>query len=255
MKKNTKTEAVEHSLNPTDLKKRGILHELFTNAPIPNEELFSNIGLFIDRRNISRILWINELYSQITELHGNIIEFGTRFGANLSLFTSFRGIYEPYNYNRKIIAFDTFEGFPELDKKDKNVTLKSNVGDYAVPENYELFLEEVLQTHESFAPLAEIKKFALIKGDATITITNFFKDHPETIISLAYFDFDIYKPTKVCLEAILPYITKGTIIAFDEINFPGFPGETIALREVLGSNKFKIRHSKFRANAGYLIYE
>ena len=120
MKKNTKTEAVEHSLNPTDLKKRGILHELFTNAPIPNEELFSNIGLFIDRRNISRILWINELYSQITELHGNIIEFGTRFGANLSLFTSFRGIYEPYNYNRKIIAFDTFEGFPELDKKDKN---------------------------------------------------------------------------------------------------------------------------------------
>ncbi len=46
------------------------------------------------------------------------MEFGVKWGQNLALFQSFRGMYEPYNHNRKIIGFDTFEGFPSVDKKD-----------------------------------------------------------------------------------------------------------------------------------------
>ena len=29
---------------------------------------------------------------------------------------------------------------------------------------------------------------------------------------------DIYKPTKDCLKILTNYVTKGTIIAFDELN-------------------------------------
>jgi hypothetical protein len=50
-------------------------------------------------------------------------------------------------------------------------------------------------------------------------------------------------------------LTKGSVIAFDEINYPNFPGETMASREVLGTNNFKIHHSKYRAAAGYILFE
>lgn len=254
MKKiNIKSEVGINKLyNLNDVNTRNKIQELLFNSPIPKEELLNNICLFLDRRTISRLLFINELYQKIMHLHGNIFEFGVRYGQNISLFTGFRGIYEPFNHNRKIIGFDTWKGFPEIDKSHDNPSWNS--GDYGVPEDYENFLEEVIRTHEEMAPIPSITKHAFIKGDASTTVKDYLKEHPETIISLAYFDFDIYKPTKDCMEAILPFLTKGAILAFDEINMPECPGETMALRETLGSNNFIINHSIFRANAGYIIY-
>ena len=39
------------------------------------------------------------------------MEFGVRWGQNLITLNNLRGIYEPFNHSRKIIGFDTFEGF------------------------------------------------------------------------------------------------------------------------------------------------
>lgn len=102
--------------------------------------------------------------------------------------------------------------------------------------------------------MESIKKFELVQGDATQTVHTYLDAHPETIISMAYFDFDIYKPTAECLKAIKPYLNRGAVIGFDEINDREWPGETAALREILGTSSFEIRHSTFRANSGYLIY-
>ena len=255
MKKvDTKSEVIINNLyNPSDVIIRNNLQDLFNEAPIPKEELFNNIGLFLDRRTISRFLFINELYQKIISIHGNVFEFGVRYGQNISLFTSFRGIYEPFNHNRKIIGFDTWEGFEGVDNKNDTESWKQ--GDFGVPENYEEYLEKIINIHEQMAPIPTIKKHAFIKGDASVTTKEYLKAHPETIISLAYFDFDIYKPTKDCLEQIIPFLSKGAIIAFDEINVQEFPGETQAFREVLGTKNFRVHHSPFRANAGYIIYE
>ena len=254
MKKiDTKSEVlINKQYNTKDVNSRDRLQELMFEGKIPSEELFNNIGLFIDRRTLSRFLFINELYQLILSVHGSIFELGVRYGQNTSLFTSFRGIHEPFNHNRKIIGFDTWEGFPSVDTKHD--TENWEPGDYGVPENYEQFLDEVINQHENMAPIPTISKHLFVKGDASKTIGDYLEKHPETIISLAYFDFDIYKPTKDCLEQIIPYLSKGAIIAFDEINMEEFPGETQAFREVLGTNNFKVHHSPFRANAGYIIY-
>jgi len=254
--KNNKTSSeviINNLYNPEDVNSRNELRDLMLKAPIPDDELFNNIGLFIDRRTLSRFLFINELYQKVLQIHGSVFEFGVRYGQNISLFTSLRGIYEPFNHNRKIVGFDTWEGFSDFDKK--NDKSNWNNGDFSVPNNYEVFLEKVISVHEKMAPIENIKKHTLVKGNAIETISEYLNNHQETIISLAYFDFDIYKPTKKCLEQILPYLSKGAIIAFDEINVEDFPGETKALREVLGTNNFKIIHSAFRANAGYIIFE
>lgn len=228
--------------SPIEVNAYKKLSQFLKKNKISDDELISNIGLFLTRQNFSRTLFFNEIYKKIINTHGVIMEFGTRWGQNLVTLNNLRGIYEPYNYNRKIIAFDTFEGFPSVHKKDGD---DSSIGDYSVTEKYKDFLLEILDAHNTLSPLNHIQKHELVVGDASKTVPAYLEKHPETIIAFAYFDFDIYKPTKQCLDSIKPFITKGSIIGFDELNYDKFPGETIALRESLGLDSYKIQRTNY----------
>lgn len=237
-----------------ELNSRNIIIDLYKNSPIPDNEILQNLALYINRQSLSRILFMNELYKKVLNVHGIVVEFGVRWGQNLALFESFRGMYEPFNYNRKIVGFDTFSGFKSLDDKDGKDSIITE-GAYSVTENYMDYLEKILHYHESESPIAHKKKYELIEGDATKTIHKYLEDNQETIIALAYFDFDIYKPTKECLSAIRNHLTKGSIIGFDELNEHSFPGETLALKEVLGLDKYKIQRSVLSPLQSYIVIE
>lgn len=241
-------------ISENEEKIRSELIELFKKCPIPHEELLDNLGLFIKRKHLSRILFMNHLYEKIINTHGVIIEFGTRWGQNLALFESLRGMYEPFNHNRKIVAFDTFKGFPSVHDKDGKGELAS-AGYYNVTGNYFEYLDKLMQYHENESPIAHKKKYELVKGDATKTIYEYLDCHPETIIAFAYFDFDIYEPTYECLKAIKPHLTKGSIIGFDELNCNYYPGETVALREFFGLDKYAIRRTPFSSLQSYIVIE
>ncbi len=184
---------------------------------------------------------MHDLYKRILHVPGVILEFGVRWGQNIVLFNAFRGMYEPYNYSRKVIGFDTFKGFPEVTIED-NTGINTGVktGDYGVSDGWKEELEELLNHHDKLSPLPHIKKWELVEGDAAVTFSDYLDKHPELIVSLAYFDFDIYKPTKHCLKMLMPHLTKGSIVVFDELNCPEFPGETVAVQEVLGVNNIKL---------------
>lgn len=226
----------------------------FKDCPIPEDELLGNLGLFLNRQTLSRILFFHDLYQKIININGVIMEFGVRWGQNLALFESFRGMYEPYNYSRKIIGFDTFSGFPSVQIKDGNSEIITK-GAYSVTDGYDEYLEKILNYHELESPVSHIKKYELVKGDAVSSIEKYLNEYPETIIALAYFDFDIYEPTKKCLEAIKEHLTKGSIIGFDELNWHDFPGETLALKEVLGLSKYKIMRTPLNPSPSYMVFE
>jgi len=221
-------------------------------SPVPDRELLDNLGLYLTRQTLSRISFMQSLYDMVVPVHGVIMEFGVRWGQNMALFSNLRGMHEPYNYNRKIIGFDTFEGFPSVAAQDGG---KVKAGDYTVAKDWADELEAILDFHEQNAPIAHKKKHALVCGDATQTLPAYLKDHPETIVALAYFDFDIYTPTRACLEAILPHLTKGSVLAFDELNTPEFPGETLAVREVLGLSRHAIRRDRNNPLTSYMVIE
>ncbi len=221
-------------------------------SSIPDAELADNLGVYLTRQNLSRMLFIQELYAQILHVHGVIMEFGVRWGQNMALFANLRGIHEPFNYNRQIIGFDTFDGFPAVSPEDGD---KVAAGDYSVSDDYLAKLTAILAYHEANAPIAHKRKFALVQGDATRTLPAYLSDHPETIVSLAYFDFDIYAPTRACLEALKPHLTRGSVLAFDELNCPEFPGETIAVREVLGLSNVALRRSPHSPLTSYCIID
>ena len=74
------------------------------------------------------------------------------------------------------------------------------------------------------------------------------------IIALLYLDFDIYEPTKVALEHLLPLVPKGGIVGLDEINCKKWEGETIALKETLSLNSVRYEFSIFLKNSIESIY-
>ena len=221
-------------------------------SPIPSSELLYNLGLYMPRQALSRVLFIHELYKLIVPVHGSIAEFGVRWGQNLSLFSSLRGIYEPHNYNRKIVGFDTFNGFPSVAAED-GVNPAIRKGAYGVADDWAAMLDEMLVFHERQSPIPHIRKFELVAGDATETLPAYLARQPETIFALVYFDFDLYAPTKACLEAIKPHLTQGSVIAFDELNCATFPGETLAVREVLGLDRVALKRVAYSPLTSYAV--
>lgn len=236
-----------------DEARQGML-KAFKESPIPDDEIMNNLGLFLNSKNLSRILFFDHLYKKIVDKQGIIIDFGTRWGQTASILSALRGIYEPFNRHRKILAFDTFEGFVSIDPKDGKSSLMKEGAD-AVTKGYDKYFDGIMKLQEDDNPLAHIKKYEVIKGDAVATFSNYLANHPETIVAMVYFDFDLYHPTKKCLEMIQPYLTKGTIIGFDELNDPDSPGETVAVREVLGLNNINMKRYRYTSRVSYCEVE
>lgn len=233
---------------------REVILDLFKQTPVPDDELLVNMGLYVRSTTLAKILYLNELYQAIRNLPGVVIEFGVWWGANLALFESFRSVYEPYNWTRKVVGFDTFQGYPSISEKD-GASDYAAVGGYTVSKGYEDYLQKLLSAHEADNVMAHIKKHELVKGDVVETISKYLVDNPQTVIALAYFDLALYEPTKKCLEAIRPYLVRGSVLAMDELNSAEFPGETIAVREVLGMDKYRVVRSQFLPDRSYIIIE
>jgi len=236
------------------LEARLKLVELFNDSPLPVEQLLVNLHLYMRSSVVAKMLYIDELYREIIDIPGVIMEFGTWWGANLALFQSLRAVYEPYNYTRKVIGFDTFTGYPQTDFQDGMSDL-AEFGGYSVGKDYEEHLTDLLDYHELENNLSHIRKYEVVKGDVNTTVNEYFQEHPETIVALAYFDLQLYRPTRKCLEAIKPYVIKGTVIAMDELNCPEFPGETIAFKEAWGLGDCRITRSRYLPDRSYFKVE
>src|SRR5689334_17724305 len=97
---------------------RARLEDLFRRTPLPPNQLLTNLGLYMRSSVLAKLLYVNELYEHIIDVPGAVMEFGVWWGQNLCLFESLRAVYEPYNHARKVIGFDTFEGYSRPDTQD-----------------------------------------------------------------------------------------------------------------------------------------
>lgn len=228
------------------------LLKLMEQSPIPKEQKLGNLGLFLVRATLGRMLFMHKLYLKTLSTHGVIIEFGVRWGQNLGLLSALTGIYEPYNLTRKIIGFDTFEGFVSVGKED-GTSPEAKAGALAVTSNYEEQLDEILAAKQQLMPRGHWKRYELVKGNVLNTLPAYLEKHPETIISLAFFDLDLYEPTKKCLELIRPYLAKNSIVGFDQLGWDCFPGETQALREAWGLSDFEILREPESPQQCYIV--
>lgn len=215
---------------------------------LPAEEIADNFPLFITRQELVRYLVRYELFKKILPVKGSIVECGVYKGASLMFFANLSAALEPYAFNRELIGFDTFAGFPGVDNKDGSFAYTGDLSDT----NLEV-LGKSIKLFDSNRPIGHVPKIKLVKGDANETIPKYFKENFSILVALLYLDFDIYEPTLVALRTILPRMPKGAIIAFDELNEVRRQGETVALLEALNINKYEIKKFPEEPHISYII--
>jgi hypothetical protein len=198
--------------------------------------------------SIQRFLARYELMKMIQDIPGAIIELGVCSGNGLMSLIHCHNILQPTYRYREFYGFDTFEGFPSVHENDiKDIVWQK--GDFC-NESYDS-LTNIIDIHNNYYYLPT--NVQLVRGDVTKTVPDFLKDNKHVIISLLYLDMDIYEPTKIALKELLPRMAKGSIIAFDELNWKSFPGETIAALEELGT-KYKFKNL-LNSHINYCIIE
>lgn len=208
----------------------------------------SDFALFTPINSIQRFLARYELMKLIQDIPGAVIELGVCSGNGLMSLIQCHNVLQPTYGYREFYGFDTFEGFPSVHENDI-ADIKWEKGDFC-NESYDR-LNNIIDIHNKYYYLPTNVK--LIKGDATQTIPLFLQNNKHVIISLLYLDLDIYEPTKMALKEFLPRMAKGSIIAFDELNWKSFPGETIAALEELGT-KYKFKNL-LNSQINYCIIE
>ena len=193
-------------------------------------DIANNPFLFSSRQSVTDLLLRVELFDRIKELSGHIVECGVNRGNSFMLFAHLSAILEPYAINRKIVGFDSFEGFRSISAQHDPSDISET--DFNTPRAFDV-LKRSIELFDLNRPISHMSRCDLVKGDALITIPEYAKTHPELTISLLYLDFDLYEPTLVALRTLLPLVCKGGIVVFDEFNYDKFSGETAAAKEVL----------------------
>lgn len=223
---------------------------------IPVDISQANFEKYVKRQSLSRFIARYELFKLQMHVKGSVIECGVHHGGGLMAWAKLSSALEPYALDRRIFGFDTFGGFPSVNEKDvgsKDNNEQVKVGEFSTGYDVYQELNDVIAEYNQNRFLNQYDKVFLEKGDATKTIPEFVNKHPYLLISLLFMDFDLYEPTKVALEHFLPRMSKGAILAFDEINNSWWPGETLALLESLDIKSYEIKRFSFDPSIAYIV--
>ena len=239
---------------PREAEEADLNKAWFDKNPSSWEVKMENFPKYVKRQNLTRFLVLYEIFKKIINVKGSIIECGVNNGFGVLTWSKLSAILEPVNLTRRVYGFDTFEGFPGLSDKDKSSSNDHiKIGDLSADTYDEI--NGLSSIHDTTRFLGHIPKIELIKGDAMKTIPEFIENNRHLLVSLLYLDFDLYEPTKVALENFYPRMPKGSIIAFDELDNPLWPGETEAMVEFCKQHKLRIQRLPFDPYVGYAVID
>lgn len=238
-----------------DADNRVNLEEYYQSSPGSNVEKLYNFTKYVPRKRLTRYLSRTELFRKVLEVQGIVVECGVLFGGSLMTWAQASAIFEPLNSQRKVVGFDTFDGFVELSDKDKTGTAAES-HDQGFKFGETDIHGDLLQSVKLFdqdRQLGHIEKVELVKGDVLETIPKYLEENPHTLVSLLHLDIDLYEPTRCALKHFVPRMPKGSIIVFDELNSKLWPGETIALLDELGVRNIEIKRFSWDTYISYAV--
>lgn len=233
------------------------LCKAFETSALPLAQRLQNFPRHVRRQDIARFLTKVELFKASLDAMGSIVECGVFAGGGLFGWSHLSAIYEPYNHTRRVIGFDTFEGFRGVSDEDTRHGVSSHLHSGALATHGGIFdeLQTLAGIHNANRTLGHIEKIELVRGDACETIPRYVAEHPHLLVSLLYLDFDLYEPTKAALEQLFPRVVRGGVVAFDELACAEFPGETTALVETLGLGVGRLRRLPLDPHISFFVKE
>ena len=230
------------------------LEAFWHTNPLAAAEKLESFTKFVSRQSLTKFLARAEIFQKQLLVNGSIVEVGVHRGTSFMTWAHLSSIYEPVNYLRKIIGFDTFEGFPSVHANDllgKSEHLKD--GGFAVEKSAYDSLKAAIDLWDTNRLMNHIPKCELVVGNACKTIPEYLEENSHVLISLLHLDADLYEPTKIALSNFVPRMPKGAIILFDELNMDLFPGETLACLEELDINTKEVKRFSYATSMSYLV--
>jgi len=216
------------------------IETIFGSSQDAVEIKLQNFTKYVRRQDLKRFLAMYEIFKRVLTVKGSIVDCGVYRGFSLMAWAKLSTILEPENLTRRIYGFDTFQGFPSVNDQDRVGHGLAKLGDFDVHSSYEELLQLIAE-YDRDRFLGHIPKIELVQGDATKSIPEFVLQHPHLVVSLLFMDFDLYQPTRAALEHFVPRMPRGSILAFDELDNPIWPGETMALLESMRINRLSLQ--------------
>jgi len=171
---------------------------------------YNKLMFSADRRVFNKMAKKIELYLQVKDLPGDIVEVGVFKGAGLGLFLNLKGMYEP-NSLMKVIGFDFFNSGTLLESLDGlNKTMMETV--VSRVSEKDISLESVTESLSMFNE----ESYSLVQGDAVVKTKEFCDKNPGARIKLLYMDIDVGEPTYEILRTLWNRVMKKGIVVFDE---------------------------------------
>jgi hypothetical protein len=138
------------------------------------------------------------------------------------------GIAEVLGPDRDYFLFDSFEGLPKVQRLDGEAIAawQRNVDSPTYFENCRASEEEA----RAAMRMAGVPRVVTVKGWFELTVPTF---KPPSPIALLRLDGDLYKSTKVCLEALFEHVAAGGLVILDD--YGQWDGCTRAVNEFLAS--------------------
>lgn len=215
----------------------------------PKEFIANSPSVFSTRVGVQSLVTRYELYKLVLDVPGDIIECGVYQGNSFTWLANLSVILEPFAINRRIIGFDTFEGFSSIDSSADPADVSS---DNFADTSYEI-ISRSLENLDTVRPVNKVNRFELVKGDIVTSLPKYVDEHPWMTCAMLILDTDLYRPTLTALSTVLPIMPKGAVVVFDEYNYQNFPGETQAVRELLDLNKLQVKKFSYESCTAYAI--
>ena len=222
--------------NQTSIAARQEIFRLRNAYEATDEEAERSAGLFLRGSLLARLLATADVYKRILGIPGAILDVGTWRGQTAVLCENLRAIYEPLDLSRRVIAFDTFDGYAGFAEGESRSTAQSE-GKYGVGgPTYAEWLRNLLKLHESSNAMGHVTgKHSVIVGDVRTTLSAHFAENPGRLVALAFFDLGSFEATRSALETIWPRVVPGGVAAFWQFTRQETQGDGQAYLSVIGS--------------------
>ena len=229
------------------------MEEIFNASHDSVEARLENFPKYVRRQHLKRFLALYEIFKLAMPVKGSVVECGVFRGFGVMSWAKLSAMLEPENLTRRIYGFDSFEGFPSTSRADDNPIAQPEAGALCADSYDEL--QELIIEYDVDRFLGHIPKVHLVKGDVLKTIPAFVAEHRHLVVSLLFMDVDLFEPTKVALEHFVPRMPRGAVLAFDELDNPMWPGETLALLSTLGIRNVRLQRLEWDPYISFAVLD
>ncbi|REL34808.1 TylF/MycF/NovP-related O-methyltransferase [Thalassotalea euphylliae] len=210
---------------------------------------------YMSRQDLAKLLCYADIYNMTSGIAGNIVECGVYYGNGLMTFAKLCASLEPYNYNCKVIGFDTFEGNQSISEKDH--LSKSESGLHTFEGGYEANtyddLKRCIEIFDMDRPLNQFPKVELVKGNICQTAPEYIENNQQTLVRILSLTMNLYEPTKAALKAFLPRMSKGSVIMPFTLNSDLYPGMTLSILDELNIKDYQVKTMPNYPNVNYIV--